>query len=612
MTEPELLQVHDLGVEFTSPGGAALRAVRGVSFTLRRGETLAVVGESGSGKSTTALALTRMLPGTGRITTGSVRLDGQDLAAADQEGLRRVRGARIGMIFQDPMTALNPVLTAGRHLDEVLRAHGNHDRAARRARAVELLDRVGIPDPHRRADDYPHQFSGGQRQRILIATALAGEPDILLADEPTTALDATVQDQILTLLADLNRETGTALVLITHNMGVVARSCSRVLVMYGGTVVEDGPTAEVLARPRHPYTAGLLAAVPRLSAPAGTRLTGIPGSPPDLTVLGDGCAFADRCAFTEDRCRTETPALTPAGDGVRAACPPAAGRTAPPGTPAPIDRPAPGATVLEADGLRKTYRGRGARGRRFTALDGVSLTLAAGETLGIVGESGSGKSTLARVLAHAHAADAGRLRLHGTDVTRPSRRELHAVRRQVQMVFQDPYASLNPRMTVGRIVAEPLVAFGIGDREERERRVAGLLRRAGLDPAVADRYPRSFSGGQRQRIGIARALAPEPSVLICDEPVSALDVSVQAQIVGLLTDLQRDLGLALVFIAHDLGVVRQVSHRIAVMHQGRIVESGPADEVCEHPRDPYTRALLAAAPEPVPRAPHPQRKEVPA
>ncbi|PWS48362.1 peptide ABC transporter ATP-binding protein, partial [Streptomyces sp. ZEA17I] len=336
-----LLEVRDLGVEFTAPDGSALRAVRGVSFTLRRGETLAVVGESGSGKSTTALALTRMLPGTGRVSTGSVLLDGQDLATASAEELRAVRGARIGMIFQDPMTALNPVLTVGRHLDEVLRAHGprdrhgRRDRAARRARAVELLDRVGIPEPHRRIDDHPHQFSGGQRQRVLIAMALAGEPDVLLADEPTTALDATVQEQILALLADLNRETGTALVLITHNMGVVARSCARVLVMYGGTVVEDGPTAEVLTHPRHPYTAGLLAAVPRLSAPSGTRLTGIPGSPPDLTLLGDGCAFAARCTLVEDRCRTGVPPLVALTDGVRAACLPAAGRTAPLPAPAP-------------------------------------------------------------------------------------------------------------------------------------------------------------------------------------------------------------------------------------------------------------------------------------
>ncbi|MER7911530.1 ABC transporter ATP-binding protein [Streptomyces sp. NPDC096068] len=644
MTTPPLLDVRGLDVGFTTPDGRPLHAVRDVSFTLRRGETLAVVGESGSGKSTTALALLRMLPGTGRITGGSVLLDGEDLAAATEDRLREVRGARIGMIFQDPMTALNPVLSIGRHLDEVLRAHGDRargstaatdtdtgtstgistetetststtsprkpsrspkgarsDKAARRARAVELLRLVGIPDPERRLDDHPHQFSGGQRQRILIAMALAGEPDILLADEPTTALDATVQDQILTLLGELTRTTGTALVLITHNMGVVARACERVLVMYGGTVVEDGPTAEVLTRPRHPYTAGLLAAVPRLSAPSGTRLTGIPGTPPDLSLPLAGCAFAARCALAEDHCRTTAPPLVALTDTVRAACLPAAERAEPlppPPPPVRIERPAPGAVVLAAEGLRKTYRGRGRR--TFTALDDVSLTLAAGETLGIVGESGSGKSTLARVLAHAHPSDGGRILLGGKDVTRPGRAELHAVRRRVQMVFQDPYASLNPRMTVGEIVAEPLRAFGLGTPAERPGRVAELLRLVGLDPAAADRHPRSFSGGQRQRVGIARALAPEPSVLICDEPVSALDVSVQAQIVGLLTDLQRDLGLALVFIAHDLAVVRQVSHRIAVMHEGRIVETGAADELCERPRDPYTRALLAAAPEPVP------------
>ncbi|MFJ5137877.1 dipeptide ABC transporter ATP-binding protein [Streptomyces sp. NPDC088707] len=636
MTTPPLLEVQGLDVEFTTPGGGRLHAVRDVSFTLRRGETLAVVGESGSGKSTTALALLGMLPGTGRVSGGSVRLDGEDLVTAGEDRLRAVRGARIGMIFQDPMTALNPVLTIGRHLDEVLRAHagpahpepahagpahaghlpagrarvadapGRRGRTARRARAVELLRLVGIPDPERRLDDHPHQFSGGQRQRILIAMALAGEPDVLLADEPTTALDATVQDQFLTLLGDLTRSTGTAVVLITHNMGVVARACERVLVMYGGTVVEDGPTAEVLTRPRHPYTAGLLAAVPRLSAPSGTRLTGIPGTPPDLSLPLAGCAFAARCTLAEDRCATTVPPLVAVGGAlgstVRAACLPAAEHAEPlppPPPPARIDRPEPGAVVLAAEGVHKTYR---SRRRRFTALDDVSITLAAGETLGIVGESGSGKSTLARVLAHAHPADAGRILLDGRDVTRPGRAELHAVRRRVQMVFQDPYASLNPRMTVGEIVAEPLRAFGIGTPAERPARVAELLRLVGLDPATADRHPRSFSGGQRQRVGIARALAPEPAVLICDEPVSALDVSVQAQIVGLLTDLQRDLGLALVFIAHDLAVVRQVSHRIAVMHGGRIVETGGADELCERPRDPYTRALLAAAPEPVPVA----------
>ncbi len=606
---PALLQVRDLSVEFTTVEGRPLRAVRNVSFTLRRGETLAVVGESGSGKSTTAFALTRMLPGTGRITGGSVLLDGQDLTAAGEKELRGVRGARIGMIFQDPMTSLNPVLTAGVQLDEVLRAHGFGSRAARRARALELLGLVGIADPARRLGDHPHQFSGGQRQRILIALALACEPDVLIADEPTTALDATVQEQILSLLADLNEQTGTALVLITHNMGVVARSCARVLVMYGGAVVEEGPTAEVLARPRHPYTAGLLAAVPRLAAPSGTRLTGIPGNPPDLALPLVGCDFADRCTFVEERCKTAAPPLVAGAAGVRTACWPAAGHTDPlpvRTTPEPLDRPAPGDTVLVAENLRKVYaRGGGLRRHRdsLAALDGVSLTLAAGETLGIVGESGSGKSTLARVLAHAHPSDGGTIRLYGDDITRPSRAALHRVRRAVQMVFQDPYASLNPRMTVGEIVAEPLVAFDIGDKAERQRRVADLLAQVGLDASAAGRRPRSFSGGQRQRIGIARALAPEPAVLICDEPVSALDVSVQAQIVNLLTDLQRDLGLALIFIAHDLAVVRQVSHRIAVMHRGRIVETGTADEICEHPADPYTRALLAAAPDPDPHAP---------
>ncbi|MFI0777425.1 ABC transporter ATP-binding protein [Streptomyces sp. NPDC021212] len=602
MTSP-LLDVRGLSVDFSTPDGRTVHAVRDVDFTLERGETLAVVGESGSGKSTTALALTRMLPGTGRITAGSVLLDGTDLATATEEELRAVRGARIGTIFQDPMTSLNPVLSVHTHLDEVLRAHRHGDRATRRARAEELLDLVGIPEPRRRLNDHPHQFSGGQRQRILIAMALAGEPDVLVADEPTTALDATVQEQILHLLAKLNEETGTALLLITHNMGVVSRSCARALVMYGGTVAEHGPTTDVLTRPRHPYTAGLLAAVPRLSSPSGTRLTGIPGAPPDLSLPLVGCAFAQRCAAADERCRTEAPPLV---DGVAcwyqeersvAVAPPAEDTERIEPATAEGDVP-----LLEAAALRKEFRGR--RHAPLVAVDDVSLTLHAGETLGVVGESGSGKSTLARVLAHAHPADGGTIRLRGEDVTRPSRTALRALRRQVQMVFQDPYASLNPRMTVGDIVGEPLLVHGLQpDRAAREKRVAELLELVGLDPAVADRMPRAFSGGQRQRIGIARALAPEPSVLLCDEPVSALDVSVQAQIVNLLADLQRDLGLALLFIAHDLAVVRQVSHRIAVMHRGRIVETGPADEVCVHPRHPYTSTLLAAAPEPAPAAP---------
>ncbi|MCX4747235.1 ABC transporter ATP-binding protein [Kitasatospora sp. NBC_01287] len=517
-----VLEVNELRVEFDGTP-----AVAGVGFSLAAGDTLGIVGESGSGKSTTALALLRMLPAPGRITGGSVRLAGQDLAALDEEALRALRGRKIAMIFQDPMSSLNPVLTIGRHLHEALRAHGVRDKAVRERRALELLDLVGIPSAAERLADHPHQFSGGQRQRVMIALALANEPEVLVADEPTTALDATVQRQILDLLERINRETCTALVLITHDLGVVARSCRRLLVMRDGGVVEEGLTAELLTRPRHPYTQQLLAAVPRLEEPSAAAANSTPG--PEV--------------------------------------------------------------LLAATGLRKTFRGRRRRGGPVLALDGVDLVLRPGETLGIVGESGSGKSTLAKALVQVHRQDSGTILFRG--------RPLAAVEREVQMVFQDPYASLNPRMTVGRIIAEPMIAHGLPDREAR---VARLLTQVGLDPAAADRYPRAFSGGQRQRIGIARALAPEPSVLICDEPVSALDVSVQAQVIELLAELQRELGLAIVFIAHDLAVVRRISHRIAVLHQGRVVETGPADQVLADPQDPYTRTLLAAAP----RLPAPQ------
>ncbi|WP_338702372.1 ABC transporter ATP-binding protein [Streptomyces sp. Q6] len=614
MSAAPVLDVTDLSVEFPDPTGTRppVRAVRGVSFRLAAGDTLGIVGESGSGKSTTALALMRMLPGTGRVTGGSVRLGDTDLATLDDTALRAVRGDRVGMIFQDPLTSLNPVLTIGRHLDEVLRAHGRGDRAARRARSLELLDLVGIHDAAGRLDDHPHQYSGGMRQRVMIALALANDPEVLLADEPTTALDATVQDQILGVLDTATKETGTALVLITHNLGVVARACDRVAVMYGGRIVEEGPTRDVLHAPRHPYSAGLLAAVPRLDRPAGTRLEGIAGSPPDLSLPLAGCAFAPRCARATQECGTTEPPVTE--DRTRAAClEPIAAADTPGPARATTDAPRPARhenaarreTVLTAENLHKHFPASSSRrraDRRETrALDGVDLTLTAGETLGVVGESGSGKSTLARTLIGIHPATSGTVTFRGTPVAPADRRQLHDLRRQVQLVFQDPYASLNPRLTVGRIIAEPLIAFGIGTERDRPREVARLLEQVGLDPSAADRHPRDFSGGQRQRIGIARALAPSPAVLICDEPVSALDVSVQAQVVNLLADLQRDLDLALVFIAHDLAVVRQVSHRIAVMRHGRIVETGPADDLVENPRHPYTRTLLAAAPEPVVR-----------
>ncbi|MFJ6622712.1 ABC transporter ATP-binding protein [Kitasatospora sp. NPDC091335] len=531
-----VLRVTDLTVRFgdtRTPGDAA---VDGVGFDLAAGDTLGIVGESGSGKSTTALALLRMLPPGGRITGGSVELAGQDLAALPEDALRALRGRRIAMVFQDPMSSLNPVLTVGRQLDEALRAHGDRVRKAeRQARAAELLDLVGIPDAAGRLRDHPHQFSGGQRQRIMIALALAHDAEVLVADEPTTALDPTVQQQILNLLARINRKTDTALVVISHDLGVIARTCRRLLVMRHGRVVEQGTTAEVLSRPQHPYTRELLAAVPRLSEPSRAAANSTPGARPLLTVRG----------------------------------------------------------------LTKTY---GARRRAVTALHGVDLDLHPGETLGLVGESGSGKSTLARALVQAHAPSGGSIRFDGEELGRGARSG--GPHREVQLVFQDPYSSLNPRMTAGQIIAEPLIAHRLGDREQRAARVAELLEQVGLDPATADRHPRAFSGGQRQRIGIARALAPEPSVLICDEPVSALDVSVQAQVIELIARLQRELGLAVLFIAHDLAVVRRVSHRIAVMHRGRIVETGPADRVVTAPEHPYTAELLAAVPglEPAPAA----------
>ncbi|RKT19292.1 peptide/nickel transport system ATP-binding protein [Streptomyces sp. 1114.5] len=530
------LDVTDLTVRFGGTTSAAATtgttAVDGVGFTLGAGDTLGIVGESGSGKSTTALALLRMLPPGGRITAGSVELAGQDLAALPEKALRALRGRRIAMVFQDPMSSLNPVLTIGRQLDEALRAHGSHPKKAERlARATKLLDLVGIPDAAGRLRDHPHQFSGGQRQRIMIALALAHDAEVLVADEPTTALDPTVQQQILRLLTRINREQGTALVVISHDLGVIAQTCRRLLVMRHGRVVEQGVTAEVLADPQHPYTRELLAAVPRLDEPSRAAANSTPDPRPLLTVRG----------------------------------------------------------------LAKTY---GSRRRSVTALQGVDLDLHPGETLGLVGESGSGKSTLARALVRAHTPSAGSIRFRGEELGpargRGSRRG--GPHREVQLVFQDPYSSLNPRMTAGQIIAEPLIAHGLGGREQRAARVAELLEQVGLDPATADRHPRAFSGGQRQRIGIARALAPEPSVLICDEPVSALDVSVQAQVIDLLARLQRELGLAILFIAHDLAVVRQVSHRIAVMHQGRIVETGPADRVVTAPEHPYTAELLAAVP----------------
>ncbi|MFE4213021.1 dipeptide ABC transporter ATP-binding protein [Streptomyces sp. NPDC056844] len=524
MTTP-LVQVEDLTIDF-----GTVRAVDGLSFTLEAGAALGVVGESGSGKSASASALLGLHRGTGARVTGTVRVAGTDVGAADEAELRALRGAKAAMVFQDPLSSLDPYYTVGDQIAEVYRVHNSVSRRAARARAVEVLDRVGIPDAARRARSRPHEFSGGMRQRALIAMALACEPRLIVADEPTTALDVTVQAQILDLLHELRRETGMGLLLVTHDVGVAAESVDDVLVMQHGRAVERGPVAEVLGAPRQPYTRELLASVPRI-------------------------------------------------DEKRAAV--------------PGPRGADAAPLLEAVDLRREF-GRGAR--RVTAVDGVSLTVHAGETLGIVGESGSGKTTLGRMLVRLLDPTSGRLRYAGEDIGSLSEKAFLPHRRELQMVFQDPVASLNPRRSVGESVADPLRAAGESDETRIRDRVRELLERVGLDGGRYERYPHEFSGGQRQRIGIARALAAEPKLIVCDEPVSALDVTTQAQVIALLGELQRELGIGLVFIAHDLAVVRQVSDRVAVMRQGRIVEQGAVDEVYGSPQDPYTKQLLAAVP----------------
>jgi peptide/nickel transport system ATP-binding protein len=555
-----LVEVSGLSVTFPGNGngdgngnadGGAIAAVRDLSFTLPRGGALALVGESGSGKSATASALLGLHRGSGARVEGLVRVAGVDVGAASEAELRALRGAKAAMVFQDPLSSLDPYYAVGDQIAEVLRVHRKVSRRAARARAAEVLDRVGIPDAARRSRARPHEFSGGMRQRALIAMALACAPELLIADEPTTALDVTVQAQILDLLHGLRREEGMGLLLVTHDVGVAAESVEDVLVMRDGRAVERGPVAEVLAAPRDTYTRTLLEAVPRLDGPL------------------------------------KEPGVRAAGD-----------------------------PVLEAVGLRREF-GRGKK--TVIAVDDVSLTVRRGETLGIVGESGSGKTTLGRMLVRLLEPTSGQLRYGGTE-SGPGRvsggrgaggpqgsrgargaqgaRGAHGAQGVfgVQMVFQDPVASLNPRRTIGESVADPLRAAGERDERVLRARVRELLERVGLDPDRYDRYPHEFSGGQRQRVGIARALAPAPQLVVCDEPVSALDVTTQAQVIELLAELQRDLGLSLVFVAHDLAVVRQVSDRIVVMKDGRIVEQGDVSEVYGSPGETYTKELLAAVP----------------
>jgi peptide/nickel transport system ATP-binding protein len=598
------LTVEDLRVQFHTAAGVA-RAVDGAAWSVARGETLALAGESGSGKSVSALAVMGLLPTPPACAvTGQVRLGDRDLLRCTNDELRQLRGPAISMIFQDPATSLNPVFTVGDQITEVIRAHEPVTRSAARRRAVDLLGDVGLPEPHFRAGEYPHQLSGGMQQRAMIAIALALDPTVLLADEPTTAVDVTVQAQILELLARLQAERGTAIVLITHDLSVAAAFADRIVVMYAGRVAESGDAHDVLHRPRHAYTWCLLASLPGQDQ-GGTRLPSIPGQPPSALDPVPGCPFHPRCPLASDVCRVESPVLVaPEGGRHFSAC---HHRDRLGSRPRPVAVGAEGSVprqdgeesplVVEVQGLVKYYSVgagpfAGRRSRRVQAVDGVSFALARGETLALVGESGSGKTTVARCVLRLVEPTSGRVRFNGEDVTdaRPGR--VRALRRQMQIVFQDAYGSLDPRMTVKAALEEPFRIHKAYD----DGRVLDLLEAVGLSAEHGARYPHELSSGQRQRVGIARAVALDPQLVVCDEAVSALDVSLQAQILNLLADLQDTRHLAYLFIAHDLRVVRRLAHRVAVMYRGVIVETAGADQIFEHPRHPYTQVLLAASP----------------
>ncbi|MER7613525.1 ABC transporter ATP-binding protein [Nonomuraea wenchangensis] len=607
-----VLEVTDLGVTF---GG--MPAVRGLGYAVRPGEVLAVVGESGSGKSVAAAAVMGLLP-RGAHVTGSVRLHGRELIGAPARELDALRGRTISMVFQDPLSALTPVYRVGDQIAEAVRVHQRVSRENAQVKAVELLELVGIPRPAERALAFPHEFSGGMRQRVMIAMAIANDPDVIICDEPTTALDVTVQAQVLEVLKTAQRETGAAIIMITHDLGVVAGFADRVLVMYAGRPVEVGGVDDVYYRPRMPYTVGLLGSVPRIDRHGG-RLTPIEGSPPSPGALPPGCPFAPRCPLRVAACDESEPPLYEVGEGHRAACirweevrPADAADVADPvgpagtggdgGEPPAGPRERHRRTVLEVSGLVKDYplvKGAVFRRRVGTvhAVAGVGFDIREGETLALVGESGSGKTTTLTQILELAAPQAGRIVVLGRDTSRLGRGERTAIRRDLQVVFQDPLASLDPRMTVHDIVAEPLRTHG---RRQPGRRVAELLALVGLDPEHAARYPQDFSGGQRQRVGIARALALEPRLLVLDEPVSALDVSIQAGVINLLGALRARLGLSYLFVAHDLAVVRHLADRVAVMYLGRIAEIGRVDAVYDAPMHPYTQALLSAIPLPDP------------
>ncbi len=601
-----LLRVRDLRTALYTDTGV-VRAIDGIDLDLRRGETFALVGESGCGKSMTALSITRLLPENGRIEGGRVQLDGVDLLGLSEARMRDVRGRRIAMIFQEPATSLNPVLTVGHQIAEVIERHTTLRGDAVRKRVLELLDAVGIADSARRIDEYPFQLSGGMKQRVMIAVALAADPDLLIADEPTTALDVTIQAQVLELLKSLQRERGMAILLITHDLGVVSGVADRVAVMYAGQIVETATRDDFFRAPQHPYSQKLFASLPTTTK-RGEMLDVIPGQVPPLSIDFVGCRFAERCPHAWDRCRIEAPdwtTVTTTAHCVR--CHLREEKGAAPARPAErvgsrrADRERSDARLLEVENLQVHFPIRKGLFKRTVghvkAVDGVSLDIAPGRTLALVGESGCGKTTVGKSLLQLIRPTAGAVRFNDVDLTQLKGEALRRRRSEFQIVFQDPYASLNPRMRVGDILGEGLSALaGASPKKEREIRIAELLEQVGLPAESRYRYPHEFSGGQRQRIAIARALAVQPKLIVCDEPTSALDVSVQAQILNLLRALQRDQGIAYLFITHNLAVVEYLADEVAVMYLGRIVERGTVAEVLGAPKHPYTRALLAAVP----------------
>ncbi|WP_010280478.1 ABC transporter ATP-binding protein [Bacillus timonensis] len=615
----QLLDVQQLKVDFVTKSGY-LTAIREITMDIKVGETVCIVGESGSGKTVASKTIMRLIDyENGQITGGNIDFNGTDLAKLSQKNLRAIRGKKIAMIFQEPMAAFDPVFTIGSQIIEMILAHKDTTKAKATEHAVYLLNRVGIPEPQLRLKQYPNELSGGMLQRAMIAMALACGPELLIADEPTTALDVTIQAQILQLLQELKDEFGMSILLITHDMGIAAEVADRIIVMYSGSIVEEATINQLFEKPHHPYTRGLLQSIPKLDSDRTQKLFSIDGSIPSLSNLPTGCSFHPRCSFATDKCKQENPPLLDV-NGRRTACwfaedlvereewlqqtTPSMEISEQPifvekklGTDAVNSDSSP---IFEVHGIKKYYPVGSSflnRSPKFVrAVDDVSFTIEKGETFGLVGESGSGKSTLGRLLLQLEKVTEGNVKFEGKDLAEMGRKELQETRRHMQMIYQDPYGSVNPRWKIGDIIGEPLTVHESLSKHEKRKRVEELLQVVGLNANAYERYPHEFSGGQRQRIAIARAIALNPKFVLADEAVSALDVSVQAQIVNLMQDLQRNLGLTYLFIAHGLNVVRYISTRIGVMYLGKVVEIASSEELFRHPAHHYTKGLLESIP----------------